>query len=41
MKNDKEKFKREFKARIYNFILKLIKFVDKLPKDTSSQIIVT
>jgi four helix bundle protein len=38
MKNDKEKFKKEFKARIYYFILKLVKFIDKLPKDTSSQI---
>jgi len=38
MKNDKEKFKKEFKARIYNFILKLVKFIDKLPKDNSSQI---
>ena len=39
MKNDKEKFKKEFKKRIYCFILRLIKFVDKLPKDTSSRII--
>jgi four helix bundle protein len=38
MKNDKEKFKTEFKARIYNFILRLVKFIDKLPKDTSSEI---
>jgi len=38
MPNDKEKFKKEFKARIYKFILRLVKFIDKLPKDTSSQI---
>jgi len=38
MKNDKEKFKKEFKARIYYFILRLVRFIDKLPKDTSSQI---
>ncbi|MDZ4209715.1 MAG: four helix bundle protein [Candidatus Curtissbacteria bacterium] len=38
MKNDKEKFKKEFKARIYSFILKLVKNIDSLPKDTSSQI---
>ena len=38
MKNDKEKFKKEFKARIYRFILKLVKLIDKLPKDSSSQI---
>lgn len=38
MKNDKEKFKKEFKARIYHFVLRLVRFVDKMPKDTSSQI---
>lgn len=38
MKNDKEKFKKEFKTRIYKFILKLVKNIDSLPKDTSSQI---
>lgn len=38
MKNDKEKFKNEFKRRIYTFILKLIKVVDSLPKETSSEI---
>ena|SRR3990167_3297619 len=38
MENDKEKFKKEFKARIYKFTLSLIKFIDTLPKDTSSQI---
>jgi len=38
MKNDREKFKMEFKARIYRFILCLVKFIDKLPKDTSSEI---
>lgn len=38
MENDKEKFKKEFKARIYHFILRLVSLVDKLPKDTSSQI---
>ena len=39
MKNDKEKFKTEFKKKIYNWILRLIKFIDTLPKDTSSKII--
>jgi len=33
MKNDKENFKSEFKRRLYNFILDLIKLVDKLPKN--------
>jgi four helix bundle protein len=39
MQNDKEKFKTEFKKRIYRWILRLIKFTDTLPKDTSSRII--
>jgi four helix bundle protein len=39
MKNDKEKFKMEFKRRIYQWILRLIKFIDTLPKDTGSRII--
>jgi len=39
MKNEKEKFKSEFKKRIYNWILRLIKFTDTLPKDMSSRII--
>jgi len=33
MKNDKEKFKNEFKRRIYRFVLDLIAFIDKLPKN--------
>jgi hypothetical protein len=32
MKNDKEKFKNDFKKKVYYFILELIKFIDKLPK---------
>ena len=39
MKNDKEKFKGDFKDRIYKFVLQLIKFVDGLTKDNSSQVI--
>lgn len=31
--------KDEFKRRLYNFILKLIEFIDKLPKDRVSFII--
>jgi len=38
MENDKEKFKKEFKARVYKFILRLVRFVDTLSKDMSSQI---
>lgn len=39
MKNDKEKFKKEFKNRIYRFTLMLVEFVDILPRSTSMQII--
>ncbi|MBU1246441.1 four helix bundle protein [Patescibacteria group bacterium] len=28
------KFKKEFKNRLYNWVLRLIKFIDKLPKDS-------
>lgn len=34
MENDKEKFKNEFKKRLYNWVLRLIKFIDRLPKDS-------
>ena len=34
MENDNAKFKMEFKKRIYNWVLRLIKFIDKLPKDS-------
>ena len=40
MQNDKAKFKNEFKRRLYNFILKLISFLEKLPKDRITQVIV-
>jgi four helix bundle protein len=33
VKNDKEKFKNEFKKRIYGFVLRLIAFTDRLPKN--------
>ena len=36
MQNDKAKFKIEFKKRDYAFILKLIEFIDGLPKDNVS-----
>jgi len=39
MKNDKEKFKKEFKLRIYNWALQLVKFIDELPKDSVSRVI--
>ncbi|MCG2687049.1 four helix bundle protein, partial [Candidatus Parcubacteria bacterium] len=34
MENDSVKFKNEFKKRLYNWVLQLIKFIDKLPKDS-------
>ncbi len=34
MENDNAKFKNEFKKRLYNWVLRLIKFIDKLPKDS-------
>ena len=38
MENDNSKFKNEFKKRLYNWVLRLIKFVDKLPNDSVSQV---
>jgi len=40
MHNDKAKFKNEFKKRLYDFVLELINFLDKLPKDRVTQIVV-
>jgi len=37
MQNDKEKRKKEFKERRYNFVLKLIEFIDRLPNDNVSK----
>ena len=34
MENDKSKFKNEFKKRLYNWVLRLIKFIDKLPRNS-------
>lgn len=38
MKN--ENFKEIFKKRLYNFVIRLIKHLDKLPKDTTTKIFV-
>jgi four helix bundle protein len=38
MENDNAKFKMEVKKRIYNWVLRLIKFIDKLPKDSVCQV---
>ncbi len=37
--NDSVKFKNEFKKRLYSWVLRLIKFIDKLPKDSVCGII--
>lgn len=34
MENDSVKFKNEFKKRLYNWVVRLIKFIDKLSKDS-------
>jgi len=39
MQNDSAKFKNEFKKRIYRWVLGLIKFLEKLPKETVSEVI--
>jgi len=38
MENDREKFKNEFKKRLYGWVLRLVRFIDKLPKDSVSNI---
>jgi len=37
MQNDNAKFKKEFKRRLYDFALRLIEFLDKLPNDNVSR----
>jgi four helix bundle protein len=39
MQNDKSKFKDSFKKRTYSFALKIIKFIDELPKDNTCKVI--
>jgi len=36
MQNDKAKFKEEFKRRLYRFTLRLVEFLEALPKDNIS-----
>ena len=38
MENDSAKFKNEFKKRLYQWVLRLIKFIDKLPQDSVCQV---
>ncbi len=37
MQNDKSKFKKDFKKRLYAFTLRLVEFLDKLPNDNVSK----
>ena len=37
MQNDKAKLKKQFKKRLYDFTLKLIEFLDRLPDDNVSR----
>lgn len=39
MENDSSKFKNEFKRRLYNWALRLIRFIDKLPRDSICNVI--
>lgn len=38
MQNDNAKFKNEFKKRLYQWVLRLIKFLDALPKGMVSEV---
>ncbi len=38
MQNDSVKFKNEFKRRLYEWVLRLIKFIDKLPNESTCDI---
>lgn len=41
MQNDNEKFKSEFKKRLYKFVLSLISFIDELDsKDPTTRVII-
>jgi four helix bundle protein len=39
MEKDRKKFKREFKDKIYAWVLNLLKFIEDLPKDSISRIL--
>lgn len=39
MQNDREKFKNDFKKRLYAWVLELIKCIDRLPRTTISQVL--
>jgi len=39
MENDRDKFKKEFKSRLYKWVLRLIKIVDGLEKSVTGSVI--
>ena len=38
MENDRAKFKNDFKKRLYEFVLRLITFIERLPKGMVSEV---
>src|SRR3989338_3442448 len=38
MENDREKFKAEFRNRIYKWVLRLIDFIETLPRSPAGQV---
>ncbi len=38
MENDRAKFKNDFKKRLYAWVLRLVKFIDQLPKGLVSDV---
>lgn len=38
MQSDNAKFKNEFRKRLYDWVLRLVKFIDELPKDSVSAV---
>ena len=40
MQNDNEKFKNEFKDRLYKFVLRLIKFLAAIPRNQITVVVV-
>ncbi len=40
MENDRVKFKKEFKQRLYTWVLRLLRYLDALPHDTVYAVIV-
>ena len=39
MENDRVKLKNDFKKRTYNFVLRLLRFIDHLPKSQTSNVL--